>query len=328
MVQSVLAAGLEPILCDVSPRTLDLDREALEPLITDRVLAIVPAHLYGLAQDERDLLEIGRQHSIWIIEDAAQAYGATLQGRMVGTWGDAGLYSLGRSKCIPAGRGGVIVAQDGVAAAIGGAWQEAVGNGDGHNNALAPEGWAALAAFVGYGTATHPAGWWFIARSPLNPADAGMDVRALPPVAPRSLSAVHAGLGAAIVERLGPVQAEARRNAGRLMADLAEFDFLTVPYIPPDAVPAFLRLPVVIDREERASRLFDVLWQEGIGVSRSYWRSLPDLFSGMLGTDERHFPGAARLATCLLTLPTHSYLRDEDLTKIVDVFGFVDSRGG
>lgn len=319
MVQSVLKAGLEPVLCDVSVRTLDLDRERLEPLLDDRVLAIVPAHLYGLAQDQRDLLEIGRRRGIWIVEDAAQAFGARLGGRMVGTWGDAGLYSMGRSKCIPAGHGGVIVAREAVAAAIESALHEAVGHEPSGNG-----GWAALASYAGYGTATHPTGWWFIARSRFNPADEGMDLQALPPVQIRRMSPVHAGLGTSIVERLESLQAEARRNAGRLVADLSCFPAVTLPRIPPDAVPACLRQPVVLDTQERADRLFDLLSRQGIGVSRSYWRSLPDLFSDALQTREQDFPGAGRLATCLLTLPTHAYLRDGDFATIVRAFRAVE----
>ncbi|NLF13594.1 MAG: hypothetical protein GX597_17570 [Anaerolineaceae bacterium] len=324
MVQSVLRAGLEPVLCDVSVGTLDLDRNMLESLIAGEVLAIVPAHLYGLAQDERDLLELGRQRGIWIVEDAAQAFGATLAGRMVGTWGDAGLYSLGRSKCIPAGHGGVIVAQEAMAGPIEGALTETLGP-RAVQDSRAGKGWGALAAFAAYAPATHPAGWWFIARSPLNPADEGMDLDTLPPVELRGLSAVHAGLGASILQRLESAQAEGRRNAERLMAELAGFPFVTLPRIPPEAVPAFLRLPVVLDRQERADRLFELLWQQGIGVSRSYWRTLPDLFSSVLQVSQEGFPGAMRLANCLLTLPTHAYLRDRDFATVVHAFRAVAS---
>ncbi|NIN99725.1 MAG: hypothetical protein GTO49_33095, partial [Anaerolineae bacterium] len=101
-------------------------------------------------------------------------FGATFQGRMVGTWGDAGLYSLGRSKCIPAGHGGVIVSQDRCASAISEAMQEAVAEG-------ANWGFDSLALFMGYGLATRPMGWWLVVRTPLNPADEGMDINALPP---------------------------------------------------------------------------------------------------------------------------------------------------
>lgn len=318
VVQSVLKADLEPVLCDVSVQTLDLDRAALSRLISDEVLAIVPAHLYGLAQDVRDLLAIGQEYGIFVIEDAAQAFGAAFQGRMVGTWGDAGLYSLGRSKCIPAGHGGVIVSQDRCASAISEAMQEAVAE-------RANWGFGSLALFMGYGLATRPMGWWFVVRTPLNPADEGMDINALPPIHLRGLSPVQAGLGASILKRLELIQSASRRNARRLIAQLGEFDFVTLPQIPPDAEPVFLRLPIVVGGEERANRLFDLLWQEGIGVSRSYLRTLPDLFCATLPTNGHDFPGASRLATSLLTLPTHAYLREEDFTRIASVFHAVNS---
>jgi hypothetical protein len=202
--------------------------------------------------------------------------------------------------------------------AIEGALKDAVVNGTNHD-------WAALAAFVGYGVATRPTGWWFVARSPFNPADEGMDIRSLPPIDPDKMSAVHAALAASILERLGSLQASSRKNARRLIGHLDEFDFVTVPHVPADAEPVFLRLPVVIDRQERADRLFDLLWQQGIGVSRSYWRTLPDLFSGVLETDEQRFPGAVHLATCLLTLPTHAYLTDRDFLSIIQAFRAVES---
>ncbi|MGD8791945.1 MAG: DegT/DnrJ/EryC1/StrS family aminotransferase [Anaerolineae bacterium] len=321
VVQAVLEADLQPVLCDVSPRTLDLDRKALRSLIGEEVLAIVPTHLYGLAQDVRDLLEIGREYGIVVIEDAAQAFGATFQGRMVGTWGDAGLYSLGRSKCIPAGHGGALVCQEQYAAMISDTMQKAI-------TGRANRDLASLALFTAYGLATHPVGWWFVARTPLNPADEGMDLGDLAPIHLRGISAVQAGIGASILERLDGIQATSRQNARQLMDRLAEFTFVRWPTIPAGAEPVFLRLPLVVEGEEVANRLFDRLWEAGIGVSRSYWRTLADLFSEELGTDEQDYPGAARLARCLLTLPTHTYLKQDDFARISRAFRTVDSQGG
>jgi len=321
VVQSVLKAGLDPVMCDMSIQTLGLDRAALSSLVGEKVLAIVATHLYGLAQDVRDLLAIGQEYGIFVVEDAAQAFGATFQGRRVGTWGDAGLYSLGRSKCIPAGHGGVIVSQNHCAPAISEAVQDSVSRRDGRD-------WSSLALFMGYGLATHPMGWWFLVRTPLNPADEGMDVSTLPPIHLHRISPVQAGIGASILERLESLQAMSRRNARRLMACLAEFGFVTLPQIPEGAEPVFLRLPFVVEGEEHANRVFAQLWQEGIGVSRSYWRTLPDLFSGTLSTSKRAYPVASRLASCLLTLPTHAYLKEQDFERIASAFRAVDSQGG
>ena len=317
VVQSVLRAGLEPVLCDVSPQTLDLDGEALSRLISRHLLAVVPAHLYGWAQDVRDLVTIGQEYELFVVEDAAQAFGARLSGRMVGNWGDAGFYSLGRGKCVPVGHGGVIVSQERCALAIMEVIREWV-----------PEpvhlDIGTLSLFLGYGVATHPTGWWFVVRTPLNPADFGMDVETLPPIDFRGLSAAQAGIGTSILARLDRIQAVCRRNARWLMAQLAEFGFVTVPQIAPDAEPVFLRLPIVVEGEERTNRLFDLLSREGLGVSRSYWRTVPELYSDLFSSDGKDFPGALRLARCLLTLPTHAYLREEDFERIVVAFQAVD----
>jgi dTDP-4-amino-4,6-dideoxygalactose transaminase len=84
-------------------------------------------------------------------------------------------------------------------------------------------------------------------------------------------------------------------------------------------VPAFLRLPIVAQNREQAIRLYARLWRAGLGGSRSYYRTLPDLYAGRLPADGRAYPGADRLATALLTLPTHAYLTGDDLTRIVEI---------
>jgi hypothetical protein len=196
------------------------------------------------------------------------------------------------------------------------------------------EGISALALFTGYGLATRPAGWWFIVRTPMNPADDGMDIESLPPIQLRALSAAQAGVGMSILGRLDGIQSVWRRNARLLKERLAEFEFVTLPKATGGADPAFLRLPIVVDQVAGAEVLFDLLWQQGIGVSKSYVRTLEDLYSDRLPVtpfrtgpvDEGRYPGAIKLASCLLTLPTHTYLTEEDIDRIHIVFKDVESR--
>lgn len=317
VVQSVLKAGLEPVFCDVSPETLDLDRQALHQLIDPDLLAVVPAHLYGWAQDVRDLVSLGKQEGFFVIEDAAQAYGAKFSGRMVGTWGDAGYYSLGRGKCIPVGHGGIVVAQESFTAGLNEVVKTTLPK-------PARFDMATLALFLGYAAATHPSGWWFVSRTPWNPADAGMDVEELPPISLKGLSAVKAGIGFSILKRLDEIQSASQRNARQLMERLSEFEFAKIPQIAPEAEPIFLRLPVVIENEDGAEKIFAGLSQAGVGVSRSYTRSIPDLYARDFPANGKEYPGATKLATCLLTLPTHAYLREEDIDRIASVFKNVD----
>jgi perosamine synthetase len=315
--QAVLSAGLQPVFCDVCPETLDLDASALKRLVSKDVLAIVQVHLYGLAQDVEPLLEMGREHEIFLIEDAAQAFGATLRGCQVGTIGDAGLYSLGRGKCLPTGHGGVIVAQERCAAAIGEVIRESV---------RPSPSWdvGSLALFLGYGLATHPRGWWFVTRSPLDPARRATDLQSLRPIRLTGLSAVQAGIGASILGRVDAVQAVRRRNASLLMNALSGFYFVSFPEISQGAEPVFLRLPIVVDDEERADRLLDLLRRRGIGAGRPYRIPLPYLLDDAPQLEDRDFPGASLLSSRLLTLPTHPYLDEDDIDRIAGTFRACD----
>jgi perosamine synthetase len=313
VAQSVLRAGLEPVICDLSPQTLAFDLEALKHKIDGNTLAVVPAHLYGWAHDVTDLSTVAAEHGSYVVEDAAQAFGAAWNGRMVGTWGDAGFYSFGRGKCLPAGGGGAIVAKAHCAGAI----EEVV-----RAEASEPPGTdtGALLRLVGYSLATRPFAWWFVVRTPLNPAYDGRDVASLPPIRLQRLSSSLAAIGSSMLGRLGGVQAVCRRNARRLMDLLTGFAFVQVPTVSCEAVPVYLRLPVLVDSRARASRLFDLLAREGIGVSRSYGVTVAELYAGRLPFVESQYPGACRVAQCLLTLPTHAYLGDRDFERIAGAF--------
>ena len=112
MPASIVKAGLRPRLVDVDPDTLDFDRAALDAADTSRVLAIVATNLYGMPNDLPRLVAFGRARGVFVVDDAAQAMGATSSGRPAGTWGDAGLYSLDKGKNVSAIDGGVLVTSD------------------------------------------------------------------------------------------------------------------------------------------------------------------------------------------------------------------------
>lgn len=311
VVQSVLAAKLTPVFCDLSTNTLDLDRERLHQLIDNDVLAIVPTHLYGLAQDISDLVELGRDNGFYLIEDAAQSFGAMVAGKLVGSMGDAGFFSLGRGKCIPSGHGGVIIASKRCAAAISETVHQAVGRSS------RPD-LGSLAAFFGYAIATKPFAWWLIDHSPLNPADQGMDIQSLPAIEFMELTAVQAGIGSSILERSQKINTARRANANHLIKLLSTFSFIQFPEISPQSIPVFLRLPFIVDQKSRGALLFESLKRQGIGISKSYYRTLPDLYAGKIESNPGDFPGANRIAECLYTLPTHSYINENDFNNIVN----------
>lgn len=98
-----------PVLADVSPTNASLDPAALEAAITPATKAILASHLHGGVVPMSAVTEIAGRHSIAVVEDAAQASGATVEGRPAGTWGDVGVLSFGGSKLLTAGRGGAVL---------------------------------------------------------------------------------------------------------------------------------------------------------------------------------------------------------------------------
>ncbi len=107
---AVTLLGARPIFADIDPATFNLDSTDLARRISPRTKAIVVVHLYGLPADMDPILELARRHSLHVIEDAAQAIGATYKGRKVGALGDLGCFSFYPTKNLGAyGDGGMIV---------------------------------------------------------------------------------------------------------------------------------------------------------------------------------------------------------------------------
>lgn len=106
---AVIYAGARPVFVDVEPKSLTMDVEQLEKVITKNTKAILPVHLYGQAADMDPIMEIARRHDLIVIEDAAQAHGAEYKGRRVGAIGDLGCFSFYPGKNLGAyGEGGAV----------------------------------------------------------------------------------------------------------------------------------------------------------------------------------------------------------------------------
>jgi dTDP-4-amino-4,6-dideoxygalactose transaminase len=110
--RAVETVGAVPVLVDVVPDTWCLDVDQVESAVSSRTRAVVVSHLHGGFADMRRLRAIADQHQLSIVEDACQSPGASIQGRLAGTWGDAGVWSFGGSKLLTAGRGGAILTRD------------------------------------------------------------------------------------------------------------------------------------------------------------------------------------------------------------------------
>ena len=111
-INAIAQTGATPVFVDCDPETWVATPASTEAKISDRTRAIVAVHLYGEVCDTAALRDLAKQYNLLLIEDCAQAAGATRLGRHVGTWGEAGTFSFYGNKTITTGEGGMIVTGD------------------------------------------------------------------------------------------------------------------------------------------------------------------------------------------------------------------------
>jgi len=105
--------GAKPVFVDIEPNTFNIDPSAIAKKITKKTKAILPVHLYGLAANMDEIRKVAAKHGLKVVEDCAQATGAAMNGRRVGSFGDAGCFSFFPTKNLGCfGDGGMITTND------------------------------------------------------------------------------------------------------------------------------------------------------------------------------------------------------------------------
>ena len=306
---SAVKAGLKVRIVDIDPATLDFDRQALADTDLRRVLAIVATNLYGWPNDMVALTALARDRGIFLIDDAAQSMGATVDGRPSGLWGDAGLFSFDKGKNVCAIDGGVLVtASADVAAALraeaASLTPPSLATSGGHVvKALA---YYALLRPAAYGLATRLPGLglgrtMFTTDYPV----AGPDPR---------LSA----LAAVMLPRLDEFLAVRQANAETLLSLVRRLPGVHTICAGRHATPAYLRLPLLLESEQTRDHAIAVLTGAGLGATRSYPLSLADVpeLQPSLVPDPRPLDGGRQVARTIVTLPTHPFVAADDIRRI------------
>lgn len=106
--EAIVLAGGKPVFADIDPKTYNLSPQAVEAVITRKTKAILPVDLYGVSAEMKPLSEIANKHGLGLVEDAAQAHGATYMCKPAGKFSDVACWSLYASKNIMTGEGGVV----------------------------------------------------------------------------------------------------------------------------------------------------------------------------------------------------------------------------
>lgn len=105
---AIVRNGLTPVFCDIDPATYTIDVSKIEALITEKTSAIIPVHVYGHVCDVDAIESIARKYNLTVIYDAAHAFGITINGRGIATFGDASMFSFHATKVFNTIEGGAV----------------------------------------------------------------------------------------------------------------------------------------------------------------------------------------------------------------------------
>ncbi len=108
----ILHQGAIPVFADIDRKTFNIDPKSIREKITPLTKAIIPVHLYGLPAEMDEIMAIAKEHNLAVIEDSAECFLSTYKGKMVGTIGHFGSFSLQASKHITSGDGGIVTTND------------------------------------------------------------------------------------------------------------------------------------------------------------------------------------------------------------------------
>jgi perosamine synthetase len=105
---AVINAGATPIFCDVDLHSWNISAKEIQKKITKKTKAIIVVHLYGLPAEITSIMKVAQNHNLKVIEDCAEAFGATQNNNKVGTFGSVGTFSFFPNKLITSGEGGLV----------------------------------------------------------------------------------------------------------------------------------------------------------------------------------------------------------------------------
>lgn len=323
IAQAVAACDLKLKLADLSPDSLDMSPDALDALCSARTLAVVPTHLGGRVSDIGPAMQAARRVGAWVIEDAAQALGARLDGVPVGLQGDIGFYSLAVGKGLSIYEGGALIARDeGLRQALMETRRRLI------PDSLAMEA-RRIAELVGYALLYRPGALRWSYGAPLRQALSRGDWSAaagddFPDAIPlHRPGRWRKQVGAEALKRLPAFLAATEAQALTRLETLKQIPGVEVVE---DSAPGargvwpilMLRLPDPATRDVVLAHG----WEQGLGLSPPFLRALPDYrryASVVPPCAPDALPNARDWAGRLLAVSNSPWLGDSDFARVCDI---------
>lgn len=279
-----LFVGAKPVFADIEDSTFGLDPNDVERKITRRTKAIMPIHYGGLPCRIKELRKIAQEYNLLLIEDAAESLGASVDGRKVGSFGNAAMFSFCGNKVITTGEGGIIVTNS-------------------------SEIYERLKLIRSHGRLESEP--YFMSTKTLDYIMLGYNWR---------ISSITAALGLAQMKKLDRIIKMRRKNAEYITSKLSKINEVKVPQ-PPEGyfhVYQMYTIRVKGGREVRDA-LKDHLAKKGI-MSKVYFEPvhLTHFYREKFGFKGGELPVTERLSSEVLTLPLYPTMTIEEMDYIIE----------
>jgi len=273
---AVTYCGAKPVFADCTPDTWCLSVESAARLITRRSRAIIPVHLYGHPCDMEAMRAFADEHGLWIVEDAAEAIGASFAGKPIGSFGVASTFSFFGNKTISTGEGGMVVTDD---------------------DELAHR----LRLLRGQGMEPTRRYWH---------SNIGYNYR---------MTNLAAAIGVAQMERADALIGNRRVIAGWYSDRLAGTPGISLPVERDRALNTYWMFSVLVECPEVRGNVMAELAQRGI-ETRPFFYPIQEFPMYRGHKTDRGCPMAANVSYRGLSLPTASYLTEQDVDLIATEF--------
>jgi len=305
VASALLAVDARAVFYDVDRDTLSPDPVSLERALAAGARVAVTSPLYGIPQDWRSLEALADAHGAVLIQDAAQGFGATLDGKRLGALGQLSTLSFGRAKGWTGGNGGALLERGELMFRTDDLDEPGVGG------ELADIG--GMMAQYAFG---RPYGY------ALPNAIPSLRLGQTTFRAPKNERSISRAAAAALLSTRQAALREAevrKRNASLFLEEIRECPNVGTISIPPEGTAGFLRLPLLLPRGMSSFRSQDRARM--LGIATTYPAILPRLpeMSGRLTDSTALFPGASALVAQLITLPTHSQVTMRDVSEILQL---------
>lgn len=313
---AVRLAGLRAVACDTLPGGFGIDPGALGRCCDETALAVVPAHLGGRASDISAVSAVAHAYGAVVIEDAAQALGASFGGRSVGLSGDIGFFSLAVGKGLTTYEGGVLFSRDpDLHAELQGTASRVLRPGLLWNVRRVLE---LLGYAVAYNPALLPLAYGRPLRRGLDRGDeiaAVGDAFTLDGIPLHRMDPLRLRVAANALERL-PAFLEAGRDRAVRRAGMLERAGAEVLRDDPGGEGIWPFFMVLMPDRDRRDRALGALWRSGLGVSKLFVRALPDYPYLADAVEGGPCPAARDLAGRMLTVTNTHWLDDAAFARL------------